>query len=91
MGDAIITFVAVLVGAAASLAGSVVVNRTERRTAIRQQIYMIAADLVPKMDEVVRLRDPSTTLGSSSTRCNGWGLSPARTSASSPSRSGSSG
>jgi uncharacterized membrane protein YccC len=51
VGDAIITFVAVLVGAAASVVGSVIVNRRERRTALRHQVYLLASGIVSRMDE----------------------------------------
>src|SRR6266516_2308153 len=43
-----------IVGGALSLVGSLVVNRRERRTALRHQLYLLAADIVPRMDEVPR-------------------------------------
>jgi hypothetical protein len=52
-----------IVGGALSLVGSVVVNRRERRAAVRYEVYLIAADLVPRMDEVPRpqIVDPHDT------------------------------
>jgi hypothetical protein len=39
VGDAVTTLIAVLVGAAASLAGSVIVNRMELRRTTRLRLY----------------------------------------------------
>jgi len=46
--------VGAIVGGVLSLVGSLVVNRRERRTALRHQLSLLAADLVPRMDEVPR-------------------------------------
>ena len=46
--------VGAIVGGVLSLVGSLVVNRRERRTALRHQLYLLAADIVPRMDEVPR-------------------------------------
>jgi hypothetical protein len=40
-----------VVGGALSLVGSIIVNRRERKAALRYEVYLIAADLVPRMDE----------------------------------------
>ncbi len=63
VSDGFITLIAVLVGAAASVAGSIIVNRRERKTALRYEVYLLAADLVPWMDEVPRPQvvDPHDT------------------------------
>jgi hypothetical protein len=63
VGNAILTLVAVLVGGALSLVGSLIVNRRERRTALRHELYMLAAEIVPWMDEVPRpqIVDPHDT------------------------------
>ncbi len=45
-----------IVGGGLSLLGSLVVNRRERRAAVRHQLYMLAADIVPRMDEIPRAR-----------------------------------
>jgi hypothetical protein len=50
VGDAIITFLAVLVGAAASLAGTVLVNRWELRRAAKFRMYQ---ELIPKIKSEV--------------------------------------
>jgi hypothetical protein len=43
-----------IVGGILSLVGSLVVNRRERRAALRHQLYLLAADIVPRMDEIPR-------------------------------------
>lgn len=43
-----------IVGGGLSLVGSLIVNRRERRAAVRYEVYLIAADLVPRMDEAPR-------------------------------------
>jgi hypothetical protein len=45
-----------IVGGGLTLLGSVIVNRMERRAALRYEVYLIAADLVPRMDEFPRPR-----------------------------------
>jgi hypothetical protein len=40
-----------IVGGALSLAGSIIVNRRERRTALRHQLYLLATDLAPRMED----------------------------------------
>ncbi len=52
-----------IIGGALSLTGSIIVNRRERRAALRYEVYLIAADLVPRMDEVPRpqIVDPHDT------------------------------
>lgn len=40
-----------IVGGALSLLGSIIVNRRERRTAIRHQLYLLAAELAPRMED----------------------------------------
>jgi len=43
-----------IVGGALSLVGSIIVNRRERRAAVRYEVYLITADLVPRMDNMPR-------------------------------------
>jgi hypothetical protein len=54
VSDGLVTLLAALLGAivggALSLTGSIIVNRRERRAALRYELYMLAADLVPQMD-----------------------------------------
>lgn len=52
MGDAVITLIAVLVGAAASLAGSVIVNRLELRRRMRFRLY---DEMIPGVQNPIRL------------------------------------
>jgi hypothetical protein len=43
-----------IVGGGLSLVGSIIVNRRERKAALRYEVYLLAADLVPRMDEAPR-------------------------------------
>jgi hypothetical protein len=47
----LIGLIGAILGGALSLTGSIIVNRRERRAALRYEVYRIAADLVPRMDE----------------------------------------
>jgi hypothetical protein len=40
-----------IIGGVLSLVGSLIVNRRERRTALRHQLYLLAAELAPRMED----------------------------------------
>jgi hypothetical protein len=39
-----------IIGGVFSLAGSIIINRRERKAALRHQLYLLATDLAPKME-----------------------------------------
>ncbi len=58
MSDTAVNLLSGLIGAilggVLSLVGSIIVNRRERRAAVRYEVYLITADLVPRMDNMPR-------------------------------------
>src|SRR6266487_5047224 len=55
MSDTAVNLLSGLIGAilggVLSLVGSIIVNRRERRTALRHQLYLLATDLAPRMED----------------------------------------